>query len=262
MKFRKEQPIKVVIIGAGGTGGYIAPHLYRLLRTLGRKVRVILCDGDIVEEKNLVRQNFIEADLGENKAQVMAERYSSAFGLETDYISRFIESSEELARLVQPEKFIVGPPIRSEVTGEYEVNEQPEPVILIGAVDNNKSRKMCHEVFTKEKDLIYIDSGNGEFSGQVVGGVRRRGRTVLKPVAAIYPEILDETDKFPSELSCAEAAVSAPQAIVANLVAATTVVCLVYNIVVLGSNSVHQAAFSTKNIHVRPTVVQRQRRAA
>ena len=125
MKFRKEQPIKVVIIGAGGTGGYIAPHLYRLLRTLGRKVRVILCDGDIVEEKILVRQKFIEADLGENKAQVMAERYSSAFGLETDYISRFIESSEELARLVQPEKFIVGPPIRSEVTGEYEVNEQP-----------------------------------------------------------------------------------------------------------------------------------------
>lgn len=86
MKFSENRPVKIVMLGAGGTGGHIAPHLYRLLYALERPVRFIICDGDIVEEKNLVRQNFTPADLGENKAKVLAERYSSVFGMETEYV--------------------------------------------------------------------------------------------------------------------------------------------------------------------------------
>src|SRR5699024_7978568 len=91
MKFSKVRPVKVVMLGAGGTGGHIAPHLYRLLYALDRPVRFIVCDGDLVEEKNLVRQNFIPADLGENKAKVLAERYASVFGMESEYVPEFIE---------------------------------------------------------------------------------------------------------------------------------------------------------------------------
>ena len=40
---------------------HIAPHLYRLLHALFRLFKVI-SDGDIVEKKNLVRQNFIASD--------------------------------------------------------------------------------------------------------------------------------------------------------------------------------------------------------
>jgi len=71
MKFSLTKPIKIIMLGAGGTGGHIAPHLYRLLHTLDRFTKVIVCDRDIVEEKNLVRQNFISADLGKNKARVL-----------------------------------------------------------------------------------------------------------------------------------------------------------------------------------------------
>ena len=67
MKFAENQPVKIVMLGAGGTGGHIAPHLYRLLYALERPVRFIICDGDIVEEKNLVRQNFTPADLGQSR---------------------------------------------------------------------------------------------------------------------------------------------------------------------------------------------------
>ena len=102
MIFSTDRPVKIVMIGAGGTGGHIAPHLYRLLYTLDRPVRFIICDGDIVEEKNLVRQNFTEADLGLNKARVAAERYSNVFGLETSYVPDFIESVERLDELVTP----------------------------------------------------------------------------------------------------------------------------------------------------------------
>ena len=251
MRFSTERPVKIVMLGAGGTGGHIAPHLYRLLYSLNRPARFIVCDGDTVEAKNLVRQNFIAADLGENKAKALAERYSSVFGIEAEYVPDYVETGEKLSQLIEPRQWRYGyaRPVISEL------------VILIGAVDNNKSRKLCHGVFQEAKEVVYIDSGNGEYGGQVVCGIRRSGRTFYKPAASVYPDILDETDKFPTELSCAEASVSAPQSIVANIMAATAVVNMVYNILVLGNLNVRMATFSTKTITVRPTVSKRKRAA-
>ena len=108
------------------------------------------------------------------------------------------------------------------------------------------------------KDLVYIDSGNGEYTGQVVCGVRSGGHTCHKPVGALYPEILEGTDKFP----CAEASVSAPQAITANITAACAVVALVYNILVRGATNVQAVSFSTTSINMRPTIKEKRRNAA
>lgn len=77
MKYSKTAPVKIVVLGAGGTGGYIIPHLYRIAFADNRNYRIIICDGDIVEPKNLIRQNFIEQDVGRIKSQVLAERYVS-----------------------------------------------------------------------------------------------------------------------------------------------------------------------------------------
>ena len=60
MRYSSTAPVKIVVIGAGGTGGYVIPHLYRLGYASHRYIRIIVCDGDVVEEKNLIRQNFIE----------------------------------------------------------------------------------------------------------------------------------------------------------------------------------------------------------
>lgn len=136
-------------------------------------------------------------------------------------------------------------------------------VVLIGAVDNNRSRQVCHKAFSQSKELIYIDSGNGEFSGQVVCGVRRNGRTVQKPVGSVYPELLrDKGDKFPTELSCAEAAQSDPQSMAANITAATAVVDMVYNILTHGESTVRQADFSTKTVRMQATLEKPRRNAA
>lgn len=250
MKFSRVNPVKIVMLGAGGTGGHIAPHLYRLLYALERPVRFVICDGDKVEEKNLVRQNFIPADLGENKAKVLAERYASAFGLETEYVPAFIEDRNGLKQLL--------------TSGARRGNEQGrlrEQVILIGAVDNNRSRRLCHQVFQETEDLIYIDSGNGEHTGQVVCGVRRAGRTVCRPVGSVYPDILRDTDKFPTKLSCAEASVSAPQSIAANITAATIVVNMLYNILITGENRARQATFAANSVNVRPVLPKRRKYA-
>ena len=254
MKFAENRPVKIVMLGAGGTGGHIAPHLYRLLYALERPVRFIICDGDIVEEKNLVRQNFTPADLGENKAKVLAERYSSVFGMETEYVPEFIESGERLLSMLRARTFPTGPYWHSPTVKEL--------VILIGAVDNNKSRKLCHEVFYKLDDLIYIDSGNGKYTGQVVCGVRRNGRTIRKSIGGVHPEMLKDTDLFPSEISCAEAAQEDPQSIVANVTAATAVLIMVYNILTHGENNALQTDFSTQTIRMQTVLEKKTRRRA
>lgn len=243
MRFNRDLPVSILMLGAGGTGGHAAPHLYRLLYALDRPSRLTIADGDTVEEANIDRQNFSPFDLGRNKARVLAERYAGVFGMETSYIPDFIESGDRLAGLLAP------PAGTRRLT------------LLIGAVDNNRSRQLCHEVFYRSRDLIYIDSGNGESTGQVVCGVRRGGRTMAKPLAGFYPDVMRAGDRFPTELSCEEAAQSSPQAITANITAATAIVTMVYNILALGElNSTH-VTFSTKSIHVRPDAARRKKAA-
>lgn len=185
MIFSKSRPVKIVLVGTGGTGGYIVPQLYRLLYALDRPIRVILCDGDLVEEKNLGRQNFIEADLGKNKAMVLAERYSNAFGIETSYIPQYVEDEEMLEELLEPLQYPQNRYVTNQ-NGEAVRKVISEIVILIGAVDNNRSRQVFHSVFQRAKELIYIDSGNSKASGQVICGVRRSGKTFYQPVASLY----------------------------------------------------------------------------
>ncbi len=252
MRYPTDTPVKIVMLGAGGTGGHIAPHIYRLLYALDRPARFIICDGDTVEQKNLLRQNFAPGDLGENKARVLAERYSTVFGMEAEYVPFFIEKLDALMELIRPNGWELK---------EHSYQQTPEMVILLGAVDNNRSRQLCHHAFCQSKDLIYIDSGNGEFSGQVVCGVRRNGRTVFKPIGGVHPALLKSMDKFPTELSCAEASISDPQSMAANITAATAVVDMVYNILTHGESLVRQTDFSTRTVKMQ-TILEKQRRKA
>lgn len=54
----------IVIVGCGGTGSHYIKELGRYL--YGNKcmkdngIRIVLVDGDLVEEKNLVRQAFLQ----------------------------------------------------------------------------------------------------------------------------------------------------------------------------------------------------------
>lgn len=239
MRFDLHTPVRIVMLGAGGTGGHAAPQIYRLLHTLTRQVRFLIADADIVEQRNLIRQNFIMSDLGQNKARVLAERYASAFGLETEYLPFFVEDAPTLQALLETE------------------NDR-QLTILIGAVDNDRTRRLCHQVFYTADTLVYLDAGNGEFSGQVVCGVRRNGRTRFKPLAGFYPDVLRETDAFPSERSCAAAAAAAPQAITANLMAATALVDILYNILILGRLRVRMVTFSTETATMRPLLAARR----
>lgn len=209
-----------IIIGAGGNGGYLIPNLLRQISLQNKFLRlenkaqhaVTIIDADGVEDKNLTRQNFIQRDVGSNKAEVMANRYGAAFGVEVNYIPEYLDGEKMLKSIVKG------------------TNGVP---VVIGAVDNNKTRAIVHDVFKSTKGMFWIDAGNEEWAGQVVVGYNA-GKAVDKAkkephlfnmpaVTELFPEILEATDKLPHEMSCAERAVSNPQNIQTNQTAANLV---------------------------------------
>jgi tRNA A37 threonylcarbamoyladenosine dehydratase len=73
----------IVQVGCGGTGGYLAEAVARLL--VGRPARLYLVDPDRVEPHNVGRQAFDRGDAGRFKAEVLAERLARRFGREVGY---------------------------------------------------------------------------------------------------------------------------------------------------------------------------------
>lgn len=77
-------PASIHIVGCGGTGSRLVPLVAQLVRShplLSSTTNIFLYDGDEVELKNLSRQNFAPADIGKNKAMVLAARYGKAYGV-------------------------------------------------------------------------------------------------------------------------------------------------------------------------------------
>jgi molybdopterin/thiamine biosynthesis adenylyltransferase len=208
-----------IVIGCGGTGGYFVPGLANMVRNanLIRKMeglephRILLIDADDIELKNLQRQNFIVKDLDKNKAEVLASRYGNAFEIEIEFLNEYITNKEMLVDIIQSRSRCI-------------------PVI-VDAVDNNKTRLFIHEAakeISATRDIFVLSSGNEQFHGQVLCSFiprlqfdkehllleNRKFRTPL--LGEVYPEVLNGDDKLPTEMSCDEMAVSAPQNIAVN----------------------------------------------
>jgi tRNA A37 threonylcarbamoyladenosine dehydratase len=52
--------VQIYLVGCGGTGSFLIPHLCRIanfLNETGRQIDLTLIDFDRIEEKNLYRQN-------------------------------------------------------------------------------------------------------------------------------------------------------------------------------------------------------------
>lgn len=112
---------RVAIVGAGGINSWCIEHLHKLLQVFEKKelIYVKIFDNDIVEEKNILRenQNFKVEELMEQKAEALGKRYS--FDSENVFI---IE--ENIDKL------------------------EPFDDVIVG-VDNNKTRKIIYDYCIK-----------------------------------------------------------------------------------------------------------------
>lgn len=274
-------------IGTGGTGTLLVQMIANILSalhgvTLGR---YLIADSDIVEKKNLRNQLFIEKDIGKKKADVLATRYRNAFQIDLQsYSLDYIEDIQTLHSLYN-----------SDYMGH---NRYPNTVyfpILIGSVDNTFTRRLMHEYFEQQDNLLYIDVGNSSasvpndypkrpmrdwtneerkafdesgFSGQCCVGLKIKGKVELEPAGVIFPDLLemdeeDEEDNMPpSEASCANLAASAPQKLMTNRYAAMTVATYLNEFLSMGTISNHYTLFNAKKGFMRSIPIQEKVQSA
>lgn len=154
-------PSSIFLVGCGGTGSRLVPMMTQLVKTVIRQFNplgwkddlpVFLIDDDVVEEKNLKRQNFIQQDIGKNKAVVLAERYSRGMGLPLYPVVRRINFTDSVKRLHAP---------------SFSGNMPEDNIILIMAVDSPQARRDILKCFLHTPNIFIIDAGNEDNFGQV-----------------------------------------------------------------------------------------------
>jgi PRTRC genetic system ThiF family protein len=215
--------VTVMLVGCGGTGSHIAQSLARLAvhcRDAGLpRLQLAFADGDTVERKNVGRQLFSAADVGKNKAQVLAGRFGAVFGLEI---------------LAFP-AMLAGQHLQASGIG-----------VLVGAVDNAQARREIGRELERSGGnwRIWIDCGNHEHDGQVVAGTtsdpnRLKGAlslggicTALPAAPLLYPELLREEAAPRPQADCAAAMQNNAQSLMINQAMATVAAQYLYGLVV------------------------------
>ena len=151
---KEDRPQTIIIVGAGGTGGFVAEALCRL--TIGREDTIILVDHDIVEPHNLLRQNFHRADIGHFKSRCLAERLANTYDRPVGYSAE--PFSPEWLRGLQ-----LGRHFRHGVPAD----------IIVGCVDNAAARAAIAKAASHSHHFGHpcvIDTGNGKNWGQILIG--------------------------------------------------------------------------------------------
>jgi len=83
------KPLRVAVLGCGGTGYYIGTNLFMLQRIIHSTFpeaafeRIDLYDAKDIKEPNLARTGYLHYEIGLNKADVLANRLNAALGHET-----------------------------------------------------------------------------------------------------------------------------------------------------------------------------------
>lgn len=111
---------KVIIIGAGGTGNFVAQLLSKY------PIEITIYDGDFVEESNLERQIiFNKKDIGKSKSKVLGEK------LEINFLEEFVDEKNILKI----------------------INEKSD--LVIDCTDNIISRNLFNIKFKKKQNWIH-----------------------------------------------------------------------------------------------------------
>ncbi len=227
----RRHTLHLYLVGTGGTGSWLAPHLVRLARFLQEtrdlEVEVTFIDPDVVEMKNVFRQNFGEAEIGGKKAELLALRYAAPWGMSIQvHTTRFEKSMVHL--------------------------EYGDLGVIVGCVDNAGARRSIADAFGRDSSmggidglpqLWWLDCGNGADTGQVLFGAARNARELqhafpywpaqgfcvnLPAPALQHPDLLEThteqvaPDMIEQTVSCAEMLLTGDQspsinAMVANI---------------------------------------------
>lgn len=264
----KHLTFHIRMMGTGGNGSYFFRNLLQMIRGYidsdnSTRFNVGIADGDKVEEKNLRNQLFTDEDVYEHKTSALIDRYANHYDVDVRDYPHYVTSIEQLQELFN--------------IPEDSSNRKTIPV-LIGMVDNDRTRQLFHEYFYRNdvSDLIWIDLGIEDtdiiaipsqeeqkrlqtigFSGQCVIGLKWKGEIVLPPVTDVYENILLAEDVFPG-MSCGDILPSNPQRMITNQTAAHIASMIVNTLFFTKSIMVSEINFNAQLGHIKPTYITKE----
>ena len=218
--FRYEREATIVLVGCGGTGGFLAEAVCRLL--IGRQAQLYLVDMDRVEPHNVARQAFDRSEVGRFKAEVLAQRLSRRFGRDIGYSVL---------------------PYDRDLHAQVFDHPRSRLNLLLGCVDNAAGRRAIAEKMgapiggygyqRAAGGVWWLDCGNGRNSGQILLGnvihpeelrgafVSQTGLCRALPAPSLQrPDLLDAPPAPQPQLDCAQAVALGDQGPTVNQVAA------------------------------------------
>jgi PRTRC genetic system ThiF family protein len=196
----------VTIVGLGCTGAQIARSVARMVYDMKAArlhiPHIVLIDPDRVEQKNVGRQLYTEADVGQSKAYVLMRRFNMALGLDVVAIDQMVNTERHFERWGN---------------------------LIVGAVDNHLARREL----ARANGAIWVDAGNHFNAGQVVIGNTgdhetamrgidgQNGRYAYLPNAGLlFPALLEPEPQVKlqpqPERSCAELVAAREQDLLTN----------------------------------------------
>ena len=205
---------QTILIGAGGTGGWLAEPLARLLKYHpSARYRMTLIDGDRWEAKNAARQAVTDAGLaGSNfKVASLGDRLGIAGLAPYQLISQYVDG-DAIAQLV--------------VNGRGALDET---TLVVFAVDNSATVKSGLDALSKlpiNDPWLAVIPGNGEDSGMVSIFGNVLGQRIGDDPRVLYSNYRQPEDRIPGG-GCSEQVASTPQLLMANVGAAWGVLCAV-----------------------------------
>ncbi|MCU6502343.1 PRTRC system ThiF family protein [Rugamonas sp. A1-17] len=211
-----KRPIRIAVIGAGGTGSALLPRLMQIhhaMKETGHPggLEVVVYDDDVVSPSNIGRQGFFPCDVGQYKATVLVNRLNMGWGT----------SWKGLPKRITEDTY-------------FDVD------IVIGCVDSRGARKAILSALERHRtSFYYIDSGNGENTGQVLLGEVRKTRTEayrLPHIGDLFPEMLnDKLDASDDMPSCSVAESLRKQSLAINMMMAVEILNLLWTLIHTGT---------------------------
>jgi len=160
--------------GCGGVGSWLAHFMGKFLHSISERYDVYtnlridytIIDDDIVEERNILRQNFFKFNIGDYKCNAIFKLINtSLIQNKLTFIRKRIQTPKKVYEILTR--------AIDDISVTF-TSIQEKIWIILGCVDNIKTRRSIYSAikkFIKQQNystIIYIDGGNEIQHGQVI----------------------------------------------------------------------------------------------
>ena len=175
---------KLLIVGTGGVGSYLARNLYEYEQNNQLfNLQITLADGDEVDVKNLIYQNFTDEDILENKAKTLANKYKFL------YIDKFINVNNDLNDYDAVICAVDGTKFRKEFYN-YMFNQHPEKYWMDLRSTGKLVAAYCKHPKLSYNDMLNtvpktdVENGSCQLKFELETGIVQGGNRIIAEIGA------------------------------------------------------------------------------